>query len=113
MGLIVGPGKRERDKWLNADKLAVVGKNLTAADQAVANRLFLQGLAEADVETRTQIFTGLAAGMSGEAKVMEVPAYVCKTKAGKEVIVSSIEAMKVIIDADGEFLAETSKELKL
>ena len=113
MSMIVGPGKRERDKWLDADKLAIVGKNLSAADQAVANRLFLQGLAEADVETRTQIFTGLAAGMSGEAKVMEVPAYVCKTKAGKEVIVSSVEAMKVIIDAGGEFLAETTKEIKL
>ena len=113
MSIIVGPGKRERDKWLDADKLALVGKNLTAADQAVANRLFLSGLAEADVETRTQIFTGLAAGMSGEATVMELPAYQCKTKAGKAVTVTSVEAMKVIIDAGGEFLAETTKEVKL
>ena len=113
MGLIVGPGKRERDKWLDADKLAIAGKKLSAADQAVANRLFLGGLAEADVETRTQIFTGLAPGFQGEAKVMEVPAYVLKTKAGKEVIVSSVEAMEVIINAGGEFLAETVKEIKL
>jgi hypothetical protein len=113
MSLIVGPGKRERDKWLDADKLAIVGKKLSTEEQSIANRLFLAGLAEADVETRTQIVTGIATGFQGQATVMEVPAYVCMTKAKKEVTVTSTEAMKIIIENGGEFLAETTKELKL
>ena len=113
MGLIVGPGKRERDKWLDADKLAVVGKKLSPQEQHIANRLFLNGLAEADVETRTQIVTGIATGFQGESQTMEVPAFVCMTKAKKEVTVTSHEAMKIIIENGGEFLSETTKEIKL
>jgi hypothetical protein len=113
MGIQIGRPKRERDRWLDADALKSVGNVLTAGEQTVAKRLFLGKVAEADVDEAVQIITGLATGMSGEAKVIEVPAYLCRTKQKKEVTVTTPEAMQVIIENGGEFLAETSKEIKL
>ena len=111
--LQVGRPKRERDRWLDADALKCVGSVLNASEQTISKRLLLGKVAEADVDEAVQIITGLAAGMSGEAKVIEIPAYICKTKQKKEVTVTTPEAMKVIIENGGEFLAETRSEVKL
>ena len=104
---------RTRDAWMKSDGLEVLGSKFDSAESTMAKRLFLGKIAESDPQEAVQIVVGLAGGMKGEAKIIEVPAYVCNTKAKKEVVVTTAEAMKVIIENGGEFLSETTKEVKL
>ena len=90
----VSAPQRVRDAWMKAEGLEILGKKL-------------------DAQEAVQIVVGLAGGMKGEAKIIEVPAYVCMTKAKKQVTVTTTEAMKIIIENGGEFLSETTKEIKL
>ena len=108
----VSAPQRVRDAWMKAEGLEVVGKAFTEGEASIAKRLLLSKITDLDSQEAVQVITGLAAGMSKEATIMEVPAYVCMTKAKKQVTVTTAEAMKIIIENGGEFLSETTKEVK-
>ena len=96
----VSAPQRVRDAWMKAEGLEVVGKAFTEGEASIAKRLLLSKITDLDSQEAVQVTT------------MEVPAYVCMTKAKKQVTVTTTEAMKIIIENGGEFLSETTKEVK-
>ena len=109
----MGRSRNSRPEYIDPDQFKHAGGVLSSENQQVAQGILLGKLAEMEAEDALIATTALMQGQSPAAKEVTIVAYVMETKAGKQVTVSTKDAMDAIISNGGQFISETTTTRKV
>tara|TARA_R100000458_G_scaffold53414_1_gene55638 strand:- start:580 stop:915 length:336 start_codon:yes stop_codon:yes gene_type:complete len=97
----------KKQKFIESEMSKHAGKTLPGEKIAVAQSMILSKISQMEPEEGYDALVHVLNGVNVPAQEYDIPAYQLETKQGKQVTVTTTEAMDAILTNGGKFIGET------